>query len=180
MSHLLGVSGLSLGYGCCSQLCWSGSGVRVWPAFSAFSCYLCNVFTSNSFLSQTSGFHWALSIFKFISLVSFVHIGTERIPKFSANSLHHLTKQVVFRWYICDQGRIYISLLGRCYIAILVIGEDPAEWSVLSFSGECVLPIWNYFLVVNFFIIVFRSQKVVNGNFRCVGSELGLKQRILT
>lgn len=141
-SHFLGITGLSLGYWCCSQLCWSGSGVRVWPAFSAFSCYLCSVFTSNSFLAQISGVSWGF-VYTLVHFSNFSRAhSTERIPKFSANFLHPLTKQVAFKWLICNQGHIYIFLLGRCYIAILLIEEGPAELSVTLFRRMFVYPLF--------------------------------------
>lgn len=146
-SHLLGITGLSLGHWCCSQLCWSGSGVRVWPAFSAFSCYLCNVFTSNSFLTQSSGFHWALSVLQFISPVSPVVMVLKESPgsllisfitwlrKLLLNDIFVI--KVIFTFFCwADIARLYFWL-GRIHLS----------WVLWDFQENvCVSPNWGKFL----------------------------------
>lgn len=100
-------------------------------------------------------------------------------------SFHHLTKGVAYKWLVTKTIlRFFLLLLGRSNKKLLV-GEDPAELSIYELFGRMFVypPIWENFLVINFISLMLldhSGKKVISCNFRCVESELGLKQRIFT
>lgn len=119
------------------------------PAFSAFSCYLCNVCVSRALASR----RLCLSPHPGVRLP-----GDPRAPEGPAGFLLPWLSPVGSRWPVGDQGHLYVSLLAGCVSrAPLGVEEDQAA-RVCWASRETV---WEreVFRVVNFMINVFRSLR---------------------